>query len=91
MSQSTIFQSCRDHFLGINKYFGVLVCLARRHNKLPIWGWNLGPLDLGSEALSPGHPVRRMSHILEPPRGKTNNVVSEQVQQKPGCTSTEDG
>ena len=27
----------------------------------------------------------------EPPRGKTNNVVSEQVRYKPGCTSTEDG
>ena len=24
----------------------------------------------------------------EPPRGKTNNVVSEQVQHKPTCTST---
>ena len=27
----------------------------------------------------------------EPPRGKTNNVVSEQVRHKPSCTSTEDG
>ena len=26
----------------------------------------------------------------EPPRGKINNVVSEQVQHKLGCTSTED-
>ena len=26
---------------------------------------------------------------FEPPRGKTNNVVSEQVQHKPACTSTE--
>ena len=25
----------------------------------------------------------------EPPRGKTNNVVSEQVPHKPACTSTE--
>ena len=25
----------------------------------------------------------------EPPRGKTNNVVSEQVQHKPTCTSIE--
>ena len=25
----------------------------------------------------------------EPPRGKTNNVVSEQVRHKPACTSTE--
>ena len=30
-------------------------------------------------------------HIIEPPRGKTNNMVSEQIRHKPGCTSTEDG
>ena len=28
-------------------------------------------------------------YINEPPRGKTNNVVSEQVRHKPACTSTE--
>ena len=27
--------------------------------------------------------------LYEPPRGKTNNVVSEQVRHKPTCTSTE--
>ena len=27
----------------------------------------------------------------EPPRGKTNNVVSEQVRHKPACTATEAG
>ena len=27
--------------------------------------------------------------IFEPPRGKTNNVVSEQVRHKAACTSTE--
>ena len=27
--------------------------------------------------------------VFEPPRGKTNNVVSEQVRLKPACTSTE--
>ena len=27
--------------------------------------------------------------INEPPRGKTNNVVSEQVRHKPACTRTE--
>ena len=27
--------------------------------------------------------------IYEPPRGKTNNVVSEQVRHKPVCTVTE--
>ena len=27
--------------------------------------------------------------VIEPPRGKTNNVVSEQVRHKPSCTATE--
>ena len=29
--------------------------------------------------------------IYEPPRGKTNNVVSDQVRHKPTCTVTEKG
>ena len=28
-------------------------------------------------------------HTFEPPRGKTNNVVSEQVRHKPACISAE--
>ena len=28
-------------------------------------------------------------YIYEPPREKTNNVVSDQVRHKPACTSTE--
>ena len=28
--------------------------------------------------------------IHEPPRGKTNNVVSDQVRHKPACTVTEE-
>ena len=30
-------------------------------------------------------------HVYVPPRGKTNNVVSEQVRHKLACTVTEDG
>ena len=33
--------------------------------------------------------ISRAFLTFEPPRGKTNNVVSEQVRHKPGCTSTE--
>ena len=36
--------------------------------------------------------TRCVSSVLyEPPYENTNNVVSEQVQHKPSCTSTEDG
>ena len=35
--------------------------------------------------------VSKMLIIFEPPHGKTNNVVSEQVRHKPGCTVTEVG
>ena len=31
-----------------------------------------------------------LTSLFEPPRGKTNNVVSKQVHHKPDCTSTED-
>ena len=31
----------------------------------------------------------RSKTSFEPPRGKTNNVVSEQLRHKPTCTSTE--
>ena len=38
------------------------------------------------------HPyVKSVSETNEPPRGKTNNVISEQVRHKLGCTATEDG
>ena len=33
--------------------------------------------------------ISAVSVTNEPPRGKTNNVVSEQVRHKPTCTSTE--
>ena len=33
--------------------------------------------------------LKRHSDIIELPRGKTNNVVSEQVGHKVACTSTE--
>ena len=35
------------------------------------------------------HRSLKSYFIFEPPRGKTNNVVSEQVEHKPACTSTE--
>ena len=35
--------------------------------------------------------VSILNFIIEPPRGKTNNVVSEQVRHKPACTATGDG
>ena len=33
----------------------------------------------------------KLQTLNEPSRGKTNNVVSEQVRHKLGCTSTDDG
>ena len=41
--------------------------------------------------VAPGRSVFHFREVLinEPPRGKTNNVVSEQVRHKPTCTVTE--
>ena len=38
-----------------------------------------------------GNKYSRNQQIFEPSRGKTNNVVPDQVRHKPGCTVTEDG
>ena len=39
-----------------------------------------------------GHITKiAVTPIYEPPLGKTNNVVSEQVRHKPACTATEAG
>ena len=35
--------------------------------------------------------ITKLSSINEPVREKTNNLGSDQVQHKPGCTVTEDG
>ena len=49
-----------------------------------IVGAGMSGLAAGYELAQVGHKVR-----YEPPRGKTNKVVSEQVRHKPTCTSTE--
>ena len=36
-------------------------------------------------------PAAELAIIYEPVREKTNNLCSDQVQHKPGCTVTEDG
>ena len=45
--------------------------------------------DTTESVLISGNDASGMEIIFEPPRGKTNNVVSEQVRHKPACTSTE--
>ena len=43
------------------------------------------------KGLRPTNPDIINAQQYEPPRGKTNNLVSDQVQHKPACTVTEDG
>ena len=52
---------------------------------------NEGTVALGESArVNHGdYMVGVSNNINEPPRGKTNNVVSEQVRHKQACTSTE--
>ena len=65
---------------------------------MPIYGKNPSKIfsrtgELISRKLGMKH--RWLKHcnvyINEPPRGKTNNVVSDQVRHKPACTVTEAG
>ena len=49
-------------------------------------------IDRVKEQLLQSNPVLEgITNSNEPPLGKTNNVVSEQVQHKSGCTVTEAG
>ena len=51
---------------------------------LMIKEWRIHVFFLRSSAV-------RKHIIIEPPRGKTNNVVFEQIRHKPACTATEAG
>ena len=83
-SLSLIFHLCRDRpsqghclFLGINQFcvYAKVMCLA---HDAPAHN----PVPAGLEP-------RTSRSSVEPPRGKTNNVVYDQVRHKPTCTSTE--
>ena len=51
----------------------------------------ISAFDLLCVEMSKYLKVNSCSVNREPPRGKTNNVVSEQVRHKPACTVTEAG
>ena len=52
--------------------------------KLSFWIQTIQFRLFNSDSLTCGN-----DSLIEPPRGKTNNVVSDQVLYKPTCTSTE--
>ena len=67
-------------------------------NKNTVCATNMGKLfcvflahDLLSTVVILEVPIALCNKTYEPPHVKTNNVVSEQVSHKLGCTSTEDG
>ena len=44
-----------QRFLAFNQYSGELMCLTQGHKMVAPVGWNLGPLDLESDALPLRH------------------------------------
>ena len=49
---------------------------------------NSPPLNVKNQAVKVSMSILKFNPY-EPPRGKTNNVVSDQVRHKPTCTVTE--
>ena len=49
----------------------------------------MGQVVVRTHPFSLDKAVLNLTTIYEPPLGKTNDVVSEQVRHKPSCTSTE--
>ena len=50
-----------------------------------------GPITLHVFHHKPSEYCKEALNTFEPPRGKTNNMVSEQARHKPACTVTEAG
>ena len=81
--------------------FGIIVCKNCTNTYLPNeYEFTTGLIELTVLRLEVrilevnNATATRLYHAnrtYEPPRGKTNNVVSEQVGHKPGCTSRQEG
>ena len=68
------------------------MCHAQGHDAVPQMGSNPGSLDSESDAPGQCPPSRcYLVYSFEPVCEKTNNLDSDQVGHKPGCTVTEDG
>ena len=85
----SVMSGWSQRFLGIDQFCGKLnlKCLAQGGGS-----YQTQDISLLSSVLyhyTAEFPLTMI--IIEPPRGKTNNVVSEQVRHKPSCTSTEAG
>ena len=75
-SQVSVFQYCHFSY----GYLNGCISLLLSYTIYLLWSACLTLLHL-----------LELSVIIEPPRGKTNNVVSKQVRHKPACTATEAG
>ena len=80
--------SCKLQGLHNFKYFFGAPLLG---DKLSVDGAHTLAVEAWKDQLKAlaGKLTQRNITTCEPPRGKTNNVVSEQVRHKPTCTSTE--
>ena len=75
------------------------LCYSRHDGRPPAYGSDAADAPWASDrspatvttAAETRHAPSTTSTGNEPPRGKTNNVVSEQVRHKQGCTSTDYG
>ena len=74
--------------LELSKYFlekkHASICVCRDRFSGSVSGYHILMIKIGDK--SEGSMNR-----FEPPRGKTNNVVSDKVRHKPACTATEAG
>ena len=86
---------------GISQYDGEQMCLAQEHNMEPkdfsiqslvIYRQaTVLPTFLESIISSPLPTMVAVKQIIEPVHEKTNNLGSDQIRHKPGCTVTEEG
>ena len=92
---STVTAQLISAFVFAKQYNASSTCMHFQNFKHQTFFWYCADMcQTGSDTPKTGFLVARLIYctqiIYEPPRGKTNNVVSDQVRHKPACTVTEE-
>ena len=83
---------CKSNSLHINLFIAFILRAIISFIKSSLFVEGVGlEKDIYRDGAGDIKFIENMPVRNEPPRGKTNNVVSEQVRHKSGCTVTEAG
>ena len=88
---------CHDWMYAYDQFLSVTLCGRRGNERLNSLQSNEISIKFQSDQMGTKkgfwlyYEGKKLEITFEPPRGKTNNMGSEQVRHKPACTVTETG